>query len=135
MLACEDNKRFPQNFLWGAASSTYQVEGAWNVSGKGVNIWDWFTHTYPEKIADGSNGDVAADSYHNYEEDVALLANLGANFYRFSLSWTRILPNATIDYINQDGVDYYLNLFKVCFKLIEQFGLKEGFAVAETKQH
>ncbi|ENN74637.1 myrosinase 1 [Dendroctonus ponderosae] len=106
-------KCFPDGFLWGAATSAYQVEGAWNTSGKGENIWDWFTHTYPEKIANGSNGDVAADSYHKYEEDVDLIKNLGANFYRFSLSWSRILPNGTVDQINQDGVDYYLALLKL----------------------
>ncbi|KAL1514332.1 hypothetical protein ABEB36_003605 [Hypothenemus hampei] len=101
---------FPTDFLWGASTSSYQIEGAWNTSGKGENIWDWFTHSFPEKIKDGSNGDVAADSYNKYLDDVELLKNLGANVYRLSLSWSRILPNGTVNNINQEGVDYYINL-------------------------
>lgn len=116
--SAECSKCFPDDFLWGTATSAYQIEGAWNTSGKSESIWDWFTHTYPEKISDGSNGDIAADSYNKYEEDVQLLANLGVKFYRFSISWTRILPDSTTNNINQEGVEYYLNLIQVANVLI-----------------
>lgn len=102
---------FPDDFLWGAATASYQIEGAWNTSGKGENLWDWYTHTYPENIEDGSNGDVACDSYNKYEEDIGLLDNLGVDFYRFSISWSRILPEGTVNKVNQEGVDYYINIF------------------------
>jgi beta-glucosidase/6-phospho-beta-glucosidase/beta-galactosidase len=104
------NKKFPENFIFGTATAAYQVEGGWQDDGKGENIWDYFTHTYPDRIANGENGDVACDSYHKYLEDVDLLKNLGANFYRFSFSWSRILPTGKADQVNQAGVDYYKNL-------------------------
>lgn len=77
-------------------------------------MWDDFVHAHPDYIQDNSNGDIACDSYHKYKEDVALLKELGAQFYRFSISWPRILPNGTVQNVNQPGVDYYLNLLKVC---------------------
>lgn len=77
------------------------------------NLWDWYTHTYPGRIKLNYTGDVACDSYHKWEEDVQLLRDLKVNHYRMSLSWSRILPNGTINNINQKGVDYYLNLLKV----------------------
>ncbi|XP_050310898.1 myrosinase 1-like isoform X2 [Anthonomus grandis grandis] len=111
-LEAKCKKCFPPDFIWGVSSSAYQVEGAWNTSGKGENIWDWYTHTYPEKIADGNNGDIATDSYGKWREDVELVRDLGVGFYRFSLSWARILPDGTTGYVNQAGVDYYLNIIK-----------------------
>lgn len=78
-------------------------------------MWDDFLHEHPDKVLDSSNGDIACDSYHKYKEDVALLKELGAQFYRFSISWPRILPNGTVQNVNQPGVDYYLNLLKVCY--------------------
>lgn len=102
--------KFPANFLLGTSTASYQIEGAWNEDGKGENIWDNLTHSHPEYIVDGQNGDIAADSYHLYTEDVSLLKDLGANVYRFSLSWSRILPTGYIDKINQPGIDYYNNL-------------------------
>ncbi|KAF2902683.1 hypothetical protein ILUMI_03504, partial [Ignelater luminosus] len=77
---------------------------------KGENIWDRFTHQLSEKILDGSNGDIACDSYHKYKEDVALLKEMGFHFYRFSLSWSRILPKGFSYKINPDGIRYYNNL-------------------------
>ncbi|XP_047004902.1 myrosinase 1-like [Schistocerca americana] len=80
------------------------------VSGKGESIWDHTLHAQPNLTSDGQNGDVAADSYHKYKEDVKLLVGLNANVYRFSLSWPRILPTGDTDNINQAGIDYYNNL-------------------------
>ncbi|HEY1405139.1 MAG TPA: GH1 family beta-glucosidase [Spirochaetota bacterium] len=96
---------FPKNFLWGYATAAYQIEGAVNEDGRGESIWDRFAHT-PGKIANGDNGDIACDHYHRYEEDVQLMADLGVNSYRFSLSWSRIFPNGK-GAINQKGLDFY----------------------------
>lgn len=100
--------QFPPNFLWGSATSSYQIEGAWNEDGKGESIWDRFTHT-PGKIQDGSTGDVACDHYHRWPEDVAMMADLGLQAYRFSMAWPRILPNGR-GQINQAGLDFYSRL-------------------------
>ncbi len=96
---------FPKDFIWGCASSAYQVEGAWNEDGKGPSIWDTFVHT-PGKIANGETGDVSVDHYHRYKEDVALMKELGLDAYRFSTSWARILPDGT-GTVNQAGLDFY----------------------------
>jgi beta-glucosidase/6-phospho-beta-glucosidase/beta-galactosidase len=104
------NKKFPENFIFGTATASYQIEGGWQDDGKGKSIWDHFTHTHPENIANRANGDIACNSYHKYLEDVELLKNLGANFYRFSLSWSRILPTGQTDHVNHAGVRYYKNL-------------------------
>jgi beta-glucosidase len=100
--------RFPSGFLWGMATSAYQVEGAWNTDGKGESIWDREAHT-PGRIRDGSNGDVACDQYHRYKEDVAILKRLNMKSYRFSTSWPRVLPEGT-GKVNQKGLDYYSRL-------------------------
>jgi beta-glucosidase len=100
--------RFPDGFLWGMATASYQVEGAWNVDGKGESIWDRFAHT-PGRIEDGANGDIACDQYHRYKEDVAILKRLNQKSYRFSTSWPRILP-AGKGPVNQKGLDYYSRL-------------------------
>ncbi|KAI6685536.1 hypothetical protein NL676_031449 [Syzygium grande] len=102
---------FPVGFLFGTASSAYQYEGAANEDGRGPSIWDYFTHKYPGKIADGSNGDVAIDSYHRYREDVGIMKDMGLDAYRFSISWPRILPNGKLKGgINKEGVQYYNSL-------------------------
>lgn len=87
-------RTFPEGFKWGVATSSYQVEGAWNEYGKGPSIWDTFAHT-PGKVKNDDNGDVANDHYHRYAEDVALMRGLGANAYRFSIAWPRIFPEGT----------------------------------------
>ena len=96
---------FPEGFFWGTATSSYQIEGAWNEDGKGPSIWDTFAHT-PGKIKNGDTGDVANDHYHRYREDVALMRSLGANAYRFSIAWPRIFPNGT-GKPNPKGLDFY----------------------------
>ena len=97
--------RFPDGFLWGTATSAYQIEGAWNEDSKGESIWDRFAHT-PGKIVDGTNGDVACDHYHRWPEDLALMTSLGLKAYRLSLAWPRILPDGT-GTVNQKGLDFY----------------------------
>jgi len=82
---------FPKGFLWGTASASYQIEGGWNEDGKGESVWDRFSHT-PGKIKHGDSGDVACDFYHRYQDDIALMADLGLNAARISLSWPRIMP-------------------------------------------
>ncbi len=96
---------FPQDFIWGCAASAYQVEGAWNEAGKGPSIWDTFTHL-PGKILNGETGDISIDHYHRYKEDVALMKQLGLKAYRFSVSWSRILPTGVRE-VNQPGLDFY----------------------------
>jgi len=96
---------FPSDFVWGTATASYQIEGAVREGGRGPSIWDTFSHT-PGKVANNDNGDVACDSYHRYEEDVALLKKLGVNAYRFSIAWPRIFPKGT-GQVNPEGLDYY----------------------------
>ncbi|MBF8282408.1 MAG: beta-galactosidase [Anaerolineales bacterium] len=97
--------RFPDNFIWGIATSAYQIEGAWNEDGRGLSIWDAFCHT-PGKIHEGETGDVAVDHYHRWAEDVRLIADLGPKAYRFSTAWPRILPEGA-GAVNPAGLDFY----------------------------
>src|SRR5580693_4183376 len=96
---------FPAGFAWGAATAAYQVEGAANADGRGPSVWDTFSRT-PGKVRGGDTGDVACDSYHRYREDVALMAALGLDSYRFSISWPRVQPGGRGP-ANQRGLDYY----------------------------
>ncbi|XP_065222128.1 myrosinase 1-like [Planococcus citri] len=107
---------FPKEFLFATATSAYQVEGAWNEDGKGEHMWDRVVHTKPDMVKNQHNGDVACDSYHLYKEDVKLIKDAGFDVYRFSISWSRILPNGEITSINQKGVDYYHNLIDELLK-------------------
>ncbi|XP_050512615.1 myrosinase 1-like isoform X4 [Diabrotica virgifera virgifera] len=104
--------KFPKDFMFGTATASYQVEGAWNEDGKGENTWDEVSHRVPSPIVDNSTGDVACDSYHKYKEDVAMLKHLGVTHYRFSLSWSRILPTGFNNKVNPLGIAYYKNLIK-----------------------
>jgi beta-glucosidase len=99
---------FPEGFLFGVATSAYQVEGAVAEGGRGVSIWDTFCRT-PGRIRDGDTGNVACDQYHRYEEDVALMADLGVGAYRFSVAWPRIQPQGR-GRANPNGLDYYHRL-------------------------
>lgn len=97
--------QFPDGFLWGTATAAYQIEGAWDEDGKGPSIWDTFSHT-PGKIERGETGDVACDHYHRYDEDVAIMKELGQNAYRLSIAWSRVLPGGR-GKPNQAGIDFY----------------------------
>jgi beta-glucosidase len=98
-------RAFPDGFVWGAATSSYQIEGAVDVDGRGPSIWDTFSRT-PGMVRDGDTGDVAADHYHRWAEDVAIMGELGLGAYRFSIAWPRILPTGR-GTVNQPGLDFY----------------------------
>jgi beta-glucosidase len=99
---------FPPGFTWGATTSAYQIEGAWNEAGKGVSIWDDFVRQ-PGRIERGETGNIAADHYHRYPQDVALMADLGLKAYCFSVAWTRIQPDGAGP-VNMAGLDFYQRL-------------------------
>ena len=99
---------FPRGFVWGTATSSYQIEGAVNEDGRGPSIWDGFTHKQGTTI-DGSNGDVADDHYHRYKDDIGLMKALGTGAYRFSIAWPRIFPEGT-GTPNAKGLDFYNRL-------------------------
>ncbi|GBL19606.1 beta-glucosidase [Anaerolineaceae bacterium] len=103
-----DALSFPTQFLWGAATSSYQIEGATTADGRSESIWDRFAAT-PGKVVDGSSGASACDHYHRYKEDVALMQQLGVQAYRFSVAWPRVLP-AGRGAVNQAGLDFYSRL-------------------------
>ncbi len=103
---------FPTGFSWGAATSAYQIEGAATADGKGPSVWDTFSHR-TGAIADGGTGDVAADHYHRYAQDLELMSALGLRSYRFSISWPRVLPSGRRGAggaVNQHGLDFYKRL-------------------------
>lgn len=100
--------RFPDGFLWGAATSAYQIEGAAKEDGRGESVWDTFSRN-PGKVRGGDTGDVAADHYHRYVEDLNLMRELGLRSYRFSISWPRVLPNGAGS-VNKSGLDFYRRL-------------------------
>lgn len=100
--------KFPQNFVWGAATAAYQIEGAVNEDGRGQSVWDTFCKQ-PGRVFEGHSGATACDHYHRYKEDIALMKELGIKAYRFSISWTRILPDG-IGKVNDAGLKFYENL-------------------------
>ncbi|XP_068625370.1 myrosinase 1-like [Battus philenor] len=109
-------RKFPDDFLFGTATASYQIEGGWNADDKGENIWDHMTHNYPDAIKDQTNGDVAADTYHNYKRDVEMMRELGLDAYRFSLSWARILPNGFANKRSEAGIAFYNNYINEMLK-------------------
>lgn len=102
---------FSKDFLWGAASAAYQVEGAYNEDGKGMGIWDALSAGH---VKHGDNGNVACDHYHRYKEDVALMKQLGLKAYRFSVSWPRIMPEEGC--INEKGWSFMGILWMNCWQ-------------------
>ena len=101
----EGNMAFKDDFMWGAATASYQIEGAWNEDGKGPGIWDVMTDGH---VAHGDNGNVSDDHYHHYLEDVQIMKELGLKAYRFSISWPRVIPEEGV--VNQKGLDFYVSL-------------------------
>ena len=106
---------FAKDFVWGAATSSYQIEGTGRDSGKGQNIWDVFTKE-PGRVYEGHTGDIACDHYHRFREDVAYMKELGLKWYRFSIDWSRVLPEGT-GKVNEKGIDFYNALID---ELLEQ---------------
>lgn len=103
-----ENGFFPKDFLWGAATASYQIEGAANEDGRGESIWDRFSHT-PGNVENGDTGDVAADHYHRWQDDIKLMKELGLQAYRFSIAWPRIFPTGR-GALNEIGLDFYSRL-------------------------
>ena len=105
---------FGANFKWGVATAAYQIEGAWNIDGKGLSIWDSFTHK-KGKIKNNETGDLACDFYNKYSSDIGLVKQMNMDVFRFSLAWSRILPNG-IGAINQKGIDFYNRVIDTCLE-------------------
>lgn len=105
-----DSGKFPDSFAWGASTAAYQIEGGWDADGKGPNVWDTFTHQGGDRVHKNQTGDVACGSYTLWEEDLKCIKQLGLTHYRFSFSWSRLLPDGTTGFINQKGIDYYNKL-------------------------
>lgn len=105
-------KKFPANFKFGSASAATQVEGAALEDGRSESIWDYFVRKNPGKIIDGSTPNATADFYHNYELDISNMKDHGVQMYRFSISWSRVLPNGDRSYINKLGVHFYQDVIK-----------------------
>lgn len=105
MTMTDNRLSFPQGFVWGAATSAYQIEGAWNADGRGESIWDRFCRM-PGKVHSGETGDAACDHYHRFAEDVALMKEMGLKAYRFSISWPRVIPSGRGE-VNWLGMDFY----------------------------
>ncbi|PKK89023.1 MAG: beta-glucosidase [Candidatus Wallbacteria bacterium HGW-Wallbacteria-1] len=124
MQGQSDTNKFPHDFVWGTATSSYQIEGGVSEGGRGETIWDIFSHT-PGKVHNNQNGDIACDHYHRFKEDVALLKALGVTAYRFSIAWSRIQPtgrgkpnkeglefyNALIDELIENGIEPWITLY------------------------
>ncbi|MGH8592314.1 MAG: GH1 family beta-glucosidase [Gammaproteobacteria bacterium] len=106
--------QFPAEFLWGAATSAYQIEGSPLADGAGASIWHRFVHT-PERIRNGDTGDIACDHYRRWEADVALMQSLGLNAYRFSTAWSRVIPEGR-GHVNARGLDFYQRLVDACLR-------------------
>ncbi|MCF8009143.1 MAG: beta-glucosidase [Halanaerobiales bacterium] len=109
-----NKNKFPKNFIWGTATSSYQIEGAYDKDGKGISIWDTFSHI-KGNIYNNDTGDKACDHYNRYKEDIKIMKELGIKSYRFSISWPRVLPNGKGE-VNQKGLDFYKNLIDELLK-------------------
>jgi len=139
--------QFPKNFLFGTATAAYQVEGGWDADDKGLSTWDVFTHKRG-RILNGDNGDIACNTYHDFQTDIDIMSELELNAYRFSIAWSRVLPQGK-GQVNQKGLDYYSRLVDALLEknitpfitmfhwdmpqaLFERYG---GFASRETSSY
>src|SRR5205823_407146 len=104
-MSNEFTRSFPRDFVWGAATASYQIEGAANEDGRGESVWDRFCAT-PGKVRNGDTGAIACDFYHRYRDDIALMRELGLDAFRFSIAWPRILPKGH-GRVNAKGLDFY----------------------------
>lgn len=139
--------QFPPGFLFGTATAAFQIEGGWNADGKGLSTWDAFTHK-PGKVKTGEHAEVACNTYQDYQTDIDLMAELGLNAYRFSIAWSRVLPQGK-GRVNPAGLDYYdrvvdalltkgVTPFITLFHWDMPQALQDahgGFAGRETAQH
>ena len=100
-----DEAKFPSDFVWGAATSSYQIEGAVTEDGKGAHIWDIFTRE-EGRIFENHTGEIACDHYHRFKDDVKLMKEMGIRAYRFSIDWSRVLPNGC-GAVNEKGIAFY----------------------------
>ena len=114
--------QFPKDFIFGTATSAYQIEGAWNKDGRGPSIWDTFSH--PGDKTNGDTGDTACNTYLDPVTDVCIMQEMGLDAYRFSISWPRVLPDGAKD-INQKGLDYYS-------KLVDLFAGKKHYTLSNS---
>ncbi|TXG60168.1 hypothetical protein EZV62_014741 [Acer yangbiense] len=111
VLSIFNRSSFPTEFVFGTASSSYQYEGAAKEDGRGPSIWDTFTHNSSDRISDRSNGDIAVDFYHRYKEDVQIMKDMNLDAFRFSISWSRLLPRGKLSGgVNKEGISFYNNL-------------------------
>jgi beta-glucosidase len=125
--------RFPKGFIWGAATASYQIEGAAHEDGRGLSIWDTFA-AEPGKVFEGQNGDVADDHYHRMSQDVELMSQLGLNSYRFSIAWPRIFPQGRGS-VNEKGLDFYSRLVDTLLaKGIQPFATLYHWDLPQTLQ-
>jgi len=108
------NKNFPNDFIWGTATSSYQIEGAASIEGKGPSIWDAFS-SIPGKTSKGETGEIACDHFHKYKEDIQLMKQMGVKAYRFSISWPRVMPTGK-DQVNEKGIQFYSDLIDELLK-------------------
>ncbi|MBN2092924.1 beta-glucosidase [candidate division KSB1 bacterium] len=126
--------KFPSEFIWGAATAAYQIEGGWNCDGKGESIWDRFCRV-PGNILEGHTGDVACDHYHRFLDDIKLMKNMGLKAYRFSIAWSRIFPNGK-GLINLKGIDFYNRLVDaLLLENIQPFITLYHWDLPQTLQH
>jgi beta-glucosidase len=123
-MAADDEHIFPSDFVWGVATSSFQIEGATEEDGRVASIWDTFSHT-EGKIRNNDTAHVAADHYHRFREDVAIMADLGVKAYRFSIAWPRVQSGP--GRVNQRGLDFYRRLVDLL--------LEEGIEPVATLYH
>lgn len=107
--------RFSKDFVWGTATSAYQIEGAAQIDGRGASIWDTFSEQ-EGNVKFGHTGEIACDHYHRFEEDIELMSDMGVDAYRFSISWSRIMSDGTRKTLNPKGIDFYNRLIDCCLK-------------------